>query len=398
MTTRDAIPAAQRLHRPLFLWSLPFAFLYFGLPVISKEFGASAAAIGGLFSVFTATTLLLRPAVGWLLDRVSPRLFLVIALLFYAAAMGVFAYARSMDWLFAARIIQGIGSSFLWTSAYTIVSALTETASRGKAMGRLNEITTSGGLVGIFAAFFLMTILPEGHGWKVVFTGFSVLTLAGAVLAWRTVPALKPIMAPGAKNSKISRQLIRLLAIVFILGVPEAMMSPIYLTYLQDRFTTHMETLAWAFFPAALVGALFSARLGSLSDRFGRVPMLALGLAGAGVISFAMPHLPSLVLIALLYTISSVMWGISEPAETALVGDLTDHQRRGLAYGLYDFFENLGFTIGPLLGGVLYDSIGRPIPFYLNGAILIIGAGLVLLLLRPQAQESSPAAAGSTAH
>jgi MFS transporter, DHA1 family, multidrug resistance protein len=388
MTEPETKLTASVLHRPMFLWSLPFAFLYFAMPVVGKEFGASAVEIGGLFSVFTATTLVLRPVVGWALDRLSAKLFLVIALCIYGAAMAAFAAADSLNWLYAARIIQGVGSACLWTSSYTIIANLTETAARGKALGRLNEITTQGGLVGIFAAFTLMSTLPEGLGWKVIFAGFAILTLLGAVIASRTVPASLPASQRSESATRISSRLIRLLIIVLLMGIPEAMLAPVYLIFLQDKFAANMETLAWAFFPAAAVAAVLSARLGALSDRYGRVPMMALGLVGAGLVTLLMPHLPSLVWLAIFYVITTIMWSISEPAETALVADLTGQERRGLAYGLYDFFENLGFVIGPLLGGLAYEWMGQASPFYIYGAMSVVGAVLVLVLL----SERRPAA------
>jgi DHA1 family multidrug resistance protein-like MFS transporter len=49
------------LQRPILLGSLAFGSLGFVLPIYSKQLGASALEIGGLFSVFSIMTVLFRP-------------------------------------------------------------------------------------------------------------------------------------------------------------------------------------------------------------------------------------------------------------------------------------------------------------------------------------------------
>ena len=47
------MPDLKKLQKPLLFWSLPFGFLSFALPIFSRELGASALEVGGLFSIST---------------------------------------------------------------------------------------------------------------------------------------------------------------------------------------------------------------------------------------------------------------------------------------------------------------------------------------------------------
>ena len=102
--------ASASLHRPILF--APTVFLWFGLPIYGKSLGADAVAIGGLYSIFTISTLLLRPAVGFALDRFGRKGFLVTALGFTAVTMGAFAFAR---------LIQGIGGAIMGVGAHQAV-------------------------------------------------------------------------------------------------------------------------------------------------------------------------------------------------------------------------------------------------------------------------------------
>lgn len=371
----------QTIHYPILLGSLAFAFLEFTLPIYGKEMGASALQIGGLFSIWAIAVALLRPLVGLGLDRLGRKPFFVAAIICFSGAMLVFAFSTDIVGLFGAQLLRGLGSAMMWISAYTIATDLASPRERGGAVGRVDEATARGQLYGGIAGFVLITFLPEEVGWQIVFLIYAALGTLGAFYGWRRVPETRPVApARGEEQNKLSQQLYKLMMIVFITAASSSMIRPIFLIFLQDRFTTDIAILVLAIVPAGIVSSYLPSRLGRLSDRFGRTRLMSLGLITSGLLSFFLPLLPSIALLAVLWTIESVGWAIAAPAEEAMVADLTGRSVRGRGYGLYTLSASLGAVFGPLLGGWLYDIVGERVPFYLNGVVLLIGALLILIL------------------
>jgi MFS family permease len=109
---------------------------------------------------------------------------------------------------------------------------------------------------------------------------------------------------------------------------------------------------------------------------------------------FLLPSLSSTVGLAILWAILALCFAAGDPAEQALVADLTGNEQRGRAYGLYVMVADIGAAIGPLGGGWLYDSINPAAPFYGTGIILAL-CGLILLVFL-QTPKISPSTEPST--
>ncbi len=381
------------LHAPLMLISFPSVFLTFSLPVFAKNMGASAVEIGALFSLFTVSLIVLRPLVGFGLDRYGRRPFFVAALFVYGVANLVFSVSHSVEWLYLGRLFQGVGAALLFISIDTITTDLTTPEFRAAAMGRNIEKQTRGGMYGAFLGFTLLGILPMEQAWSASFMGFGLLAMVCIAITLRRLPETRPAELQAADSSDSSKiilvpQLIRLMVVVFVTGFAYALIEPIYLIFLQDKFEVHILQLAWAFLPAGIIFAVLPSRLGRLSDRLGRTRILAFGLVLAGTLYSALPGLPNLIWLVILYTAAALGWAMSDPAKTAMVADLAEAEQRGRVFGIYELVTGIGRSLGPLVGGFVYDKFGHELPFYLNGGILVGSAIWVLIYLAPAERTS----------
>jgi MFS family permease len=391
--TRTSSGAARTEHahalatvsRAIFLVSLPFGILHFVLPVFGQEVGANAVEIGWFFSAFFLMMVLLRPAVGSGLDRYGRRPFFVGGLVGYALTMFTFAVAEGVAAIILARTLQGTASALLWLAASSITADVASEEQRGGAFGGIGQANMSGSVLGTFVGYGVLTMMSFMQGWRVLFVGYGLASLAAALWAWRRLPETRRDIADQPKPIRWTRPWVLLLLVTVVTGASAAMLAPIMMIFLQRRLSTDVETLAWAYLPAALIVALFQGRLGRLADRFGRKPLMVVGMAVASATSFVIPGLTRLVELAALWALQALCYGAGDPAEQALVADLTGGDQRGRAYGLYALAGGLGATVGPVAGGWLYEAVGPPAPFVANGVVLAVCALVLAALFREPA-------------
>jgi MFS family permease len=384
----------------IFLVSFPFGILSFVLPIYGRALGASAVEIGGLFSAVALVPVVVRPFLGRALDRWGRRPFLLVGLAGYVAAMALFCVATSVLMRTVARFVQGLGQAFLWLSALTIVADIAAATGRGRDFGFIDEAVNRGALIGTVIGFTLLGVLSRfdidtRQVWFWVFAGFTLPAVWALWAGWRGVGETRPAAALRSLASRpVSPQLFTLMGIVCLTGASGAMVWPLLMIFLQDSLGANLTALAAAYSPAALMSAFLPSRMGRLADRFGRRPLMIAGLVVGACASILIPHLRSIGLLAILWTVESIGYAASIPAERAFVADIAGEDTRGSSYGLYTFAYFLGALVGPLAGGWLYDHAGHAIPFYVNGLGLLLGGLLVAAALREPRPLVAQAQAG----
>ena len=124
----------------------------------------------------------------------------------------------------------------------------------------------------------------------------------------------------------------------------------------------------WLTFLYATMQFLFSPLIGSLSDRYGRRPVLLFSLLGFGLDYLFLAFAPSIFWLFVGRTISGIT-GASITTASAYIADISDDTNRAKNFGMIGAAFGIGFIIGPMLGGIL-GEYGHKLPFIVAACLL----------------------------
>ena len=163
-----------------------------------------------------------------------------------------------------------------------------------------------------------------------------------------------------------------------------AVAVPFLSIYLNQHLGVPMTMVGLIFLFSSGAGAFGQILGGELSDRIGRKKVMIFSMASRSMvfalIALVMMNLGDYWIIGLLIVASTFFGSFFEPASSAMIADIVPANKRLEAYGLLRIGQNVGWTLGPLLGGLLviisYSSL-----FLLTAVSMASVAFIVLLLI-----------------
>lgn len=137
-------------------------------------------------------------------------------------------------------------------------------------------------------------------------------------------------------------------------------------------------------FAWALMQFLASPVLGSLSDRYGRRPVLLLSSLGLGLDYILMALAPNLQWLFLGRVVSGITAATFATA-SAYIADISAPEQRAARFGMLGAAFGIGFIVGPAVGGVL-GNVDLRLPFWVAAAFSLLNTAYGFFVL-PESLE-----------
>jgi len=127
--------------------------------------------------------------------------------------------------------------------------------------------------------------------------------------------------------------------------------------------------------------------LGRLADKYGRKLFILIGIVVHAVATFLIGVSGSSFMLLALRAVQGFGASLEGPAPQALLADLVPHEKRGSVMGQYSTMTNLGWFVGPILGGIIADATDLRTPFYICPVLVALSFFPIAFSMKEPARE-----------
>jgi MFS family permease len=410
------------------------------VPVYVAALGSGAVLLGIIEGVAETTASMLKLVSGIISDKIGKRKLLVFIGYSISSFIRPLTGIVTSGWeIIIVRMFDRVGKGIRTAPRDALIASSVDESIRGKSYGFERAMDNTGAVAGPVLAIITLLILFIGFGMKdslLALRWTFILAIIPGILAVLTIiffvketvsgTALRKPFTFSLKSFDKNFRNYLLIMILFTLGnssdafllfrVEEAIHKSgavVNLVYGIKPLHTMVSNfgneaaqskvinilflpVVWVFYN--IIKVIFSTPLGTLSDKIGRKKVIN---AGWGIyafvyISFALLVFlsPRLQIIAtfFLFAVYALFYAFTEGTEKAFVADLVGEEKRGTAFGLFNFAIGLGALPASIIFGFLYSYFDKVDPGY--GGTVAFGFGgtvaiIAMILLAVKIKEPS---------
>ena len=361
--------------RRLFLMNITFAICFYLVqplfPLYLADLEITETQIGLILSLGSLTGAISTLISGLLVDRFGEKTLLIQSI--FVACFSVALIVLAGNWLLIIPfwMMFNLSQSLFEPTRLAYISERATPENRGKLYGIMNLAWPVAGIVGPV----ISGRLADSFGWVHVFAAAILFCLVG-VFPLRGMEKTRRDQKDN--GSTFDRGYLPILAQHFVFHVllttAIGIMNMAIPIYLADRFNLNYSTIGLFFTVSSVVTMLTQVPSGALSDRFGMKRTMLVFLSMVPFMYLVWVVSNNWVLLLVSYSLSMALWSMTWPASLVMVSEAVPDSMRGTAISARMTGYRVGYTIGPVVCGLLLSSYGGVTPFI--AATIIFAAAL----------------------